>query len=69
MRCVACNRNLNDFESTRKYTITGDYLDLCNTCYHEIQQDTSVKERDDLRTEEETFDDDDNDFDLHTIAE
>ena len=41
-----------------KSTITGDYLDLCNTCYHEIQQDTSVKERDDLRTEEETFEDD-----------
>jgi hypothetical protein len=58
MRCVACNKNLNDFESTRKSAITGEYLDLCNTCFHQVEQDIPAKERDDLRSEEETFDDD-----------
>lgn len=33
MRCVCCNKNLNDFESTRKHAETGEYLDLCNRCY------------------------------------
>ena len=58
MRCVACNKNLNDFESTRKSIISGEYLDLCNTCFHQVEQDVPAKERDDLRSEEETFDDD-----------
>ena len=58
MRCIACNKNLNDFESTRKSAITGEYLDLCNTCYHVVEEDLPAKERDDLRSEEETFDDD-----------
>ncbi len=62
MRCVACNKNLNDFESTRKSAITGEYLDLCNTCFHQIEQDVPAKERDDLRSEEETFDDDTNEL-------
>ena len=57
MRCIACNKSLNDFESTRKSATTGDYLDLCNTCYHEIQSDTPAKEREDLRTEDEVYDD------------
>jgi hypothetical protein len=58
MRCIACNKNLNDFESTRKSAVTGEYLDLCNTCFHQVEQDIPTKERDDLRSEEETFDDD-----------
>jgi hypothetical protein len=58
MRCVACNKNLNDFESTRKSIVSGEYLDLCNTCFHQVEQDIPAKERDDLRSEEETFDDD-----------
>jgi hypothetical protein len=57
MRCIACNKNLNDFESTRKSVVTGDYLDLCNACYHSVEQDIPSNERDDLRSEEEIFDD------------
>lgn len=57
MRCIACNKNLNDFESTRKSAITGEYLDLCNVCYHSVEQDIPSNERDDLRSEEEIFDD------------
>lgn len=31
MRCSACNKNLTDFEATRK-TEDGSFLDLCNRC-------------------------------------
>ena len=69
MRCVACNKNLNDFESTRK-DAEGNYLDLCNHCYHEVQSDIqAVEERYDLvEGDDEIFNDDDEwielDFDL-----
>ena len=32
MRCFACDRALTDYESTRKCSTTGKYIDLCNTC-------------------------------------
>ena len=32
MRCVSCNANLTDFESTHKGALSGTYLDLCNGC-------------------------------------
>jgi len=32
MRCRACNKQLNDNESTYKNKETGEYLDLCNYC-------------------------------------
>lgn len=55
MRCQACDRNLTDFESTRKHSETGMYLDLCNSCYHEIQTDVEsvTEERIDLMHEDD----------------
>ena len=32
MRCIACDRALTDYESTRKSSVTGEYVDLCNRC-------------------------------------
>jgi hypothetical protein len=32
MRCLSCNTNLNDFESTAKSKITGEYIDMCRKC-------------------------------------
>lgn len=32
MRCTCCNRNLNDYESTLKSLVTGDFLDTCTKC-------------------------------------
>lgn len=32
MRCICCNRNLNDYESTIKSASTGEYLDTCLKC-------------------------------------
>ena len=34
MKCKACDVALSDQESTRKYTGTDEYADLCNKCYY-----------------------------------
>ena len=57
MRCIACNRALSEFESTRKSSVTGEYLDLCNNCYSEIARDIHADERDDLRDEADNVED------------
>ena len=56
MRCLACNKALNDFESTRKSATTGEYVDLCNSCFHNVEQDIESLEREDLRNEENVED-------------
>ena len=58
MRCAACNANLTDFESTRKYPESGKYVDLCNHCYKTVAQDINAIERPDLLTNEEAYEDD-----------
>ena len=57
MRCLACNKALNDFESTRKSSTTGEYIDLCNHCFHNVEQDIESVVREDLR-DEESYEDD-----------
>ena len=56
MRCLACNKKLNDFESTRKSATTGEYVDLCNHCFHNVEQDIESIVREDLRDEESVED-------------
>lgn len=51
-RCVACNKNLNDYESTRK-DLHGNYVDLCNTCYRPIRDDLPTITREDLSPTQE----------------
>ena len=51
MRCIACNKNLNDYESTRKHSETKEYIDMCNGCFYEIANDVAVVERSDLDDE------------------
>ena len=48
MRCVACNKNLSDFESTRKSAESGEYLDICNDCFFYTEDDIATIDRDDL---------------------
>ena len=57
MRCKACNVELNDFESTRKSTTTGEFLDLCNTCYGSVKNDVQAIERYDLMDVQDELDD------------
>jgi len=33
MRCRSCDSILSDFELLRKCKVSGDFLDLCGTCY------------------------------------
>jgi hypothetical protein len=55
MRCVACNKNLSDFESTRKSAESGEYLDMCNDCFFYTEDDIATVDRDDLRSEADTM--------------
>lgn len=36
MRCLSCNKQLNDREATRKYTTSGRFLDLCDRCFGHV---------------------------------
>ncbi len=37
MRCLACDCELTDYESTRKDPLTGQYSDLCSGCILSVQ--------------------------------
>ena len=62
MRCVACDKNLNDYESTRK-DLHGNYLDMCNECYGHIKDDVLTIDRDDLNMTEAVEEDSSVSFD------
>ena len=63
MRCLSCDRILNDYESTRKSAVTGEYIDLCNHCYSTIKDQVYSKERVDLLTESDSYETDSDYFD------
>jgi hypothetical protein len=39
MRCLACDKRLNDRESTRKYSSSGTFVDLCDRCFSTISDE------------------------------
>lgn len=39
MRCVCCNKNLSDKESTRKGVNSGEYLDMCDGCFSTVAEE------------------------------
>jgi hypothetical protein len=43
MRCLACNRNLSDKESTRKFVHSKTYVDLCNKCFDTIKDERGME--------------------------
>lgn len=47
-RCKACDTKLSEFELTRKYANTQEYVDLCNHCFKTIEHEVAVEERQDL---------------------
>lgn len=61
MRCIACNKTLNDYESTRRHALTNEFLDLCNRCMKDMPN-IPTKDRPDL-VKEADFDDDVDDLD------
>lgn len=55
-RCVACNRILDNQESTRKFAGSGEYVDMCNTCLGTIEDDVDTidgEHYDDEKADEE----------------
>lgn len=66
MRCLCCNKNLNDYESTRKHALTGAYLDMCNSCFSEVSTmaDMPVTTREDLANCVDIEEHIDTDFDM-----
>lgn len=55
MRCIACDKELNDYESTRK-DLRGEYIDMCNHCYGTIKDELLSTDREDLLTSEAVSD-------------
>lgn len=56
MHCLSCDKELSDFESSRKSKRTGEYLDLCNNCYKWIKDDIDSMENTSLISQQETID-------------
>ena len=48
MRCRSCDCDLTDFEATRRYSSSGDYIDLCSRCFAPIMDLLDTSERFDL---------------------
>ena len=44
MRCNCCNVILTTQESTRKFTNSGTYVDMCNKCFNTIADDVNYTE-------------------------
>lgn len=49
MRCVSCNKILNDYEATTRLSSTLEFLDMCSSCYSTIANDVPTINRQDLR--------------------
>jgi len=61
MRCLCCNRLLNDYESTVRHSDTGEFLDTCMRCLDGLN--IPYKGREDLNPFEE------DDIDLESYYE
>ena len=57
MKCQACDKNLNDWESTKKNDITGEYEDLCSKCLNAVTQEVkqSTYDHDVLNIQKQTY--------------
>lgn len=39
MRCVACDKILTEYELTKKYDRSGEFVDMCNDCSRFLSED------------------------------
>lgn len=58
MRCLACNCQLTDAESTRKYATSGQFVDLCDRCFSTVEDDIPTIEGNGGDSAEEGTEDD-----------
>ena len=61
MRCYSCNRALNDYESTLRSAVSGEFLDMCKKCLSDtdIQFIQSKNNPDEIIVDDEDFDEED----------
>lgn len=60
MRCLACNKRLNDKERTRKYASSGTFVDLCDRCFSTVADEIPDVEGD-VPSDDDYFEEDDTD--------
>jgi hypothetical protein len=49
MRCLACNKILSDYEATRRFEQSKEFVDLCNHCFYSgVSEELNTSEREDL---------------------
>jgi hypothetical protein len=63
MRCLSCDKGLTDFEATRKYTGTPNFVDLCNKCFSYVHDVMDVTENYSLLTTDDINELEDYDYD------
>ena len=39
MRCVACDKIMTDYELTKKFSGSGEFVDMCNECSRFLVED------------------------------
>lgn len=73
MRCVACNKILNNYELTRKFTDSKEFVDLCGGCGKFLIEDELTIEGNldyaHLSDIEETYDVEDGELDSYSGRE
>ncbi len=73
MRCVACDKILNDYELTRRFTGSGEFVDLCGNCSRFlVEDDVTIEGNLDyahLSDMEESYDVEDGELDSYTGTE
>lgn len=58
MRCYCCNNLLTPQQATRKFKLSGVYVDMCDVCLNTI--DVETEEGVGVPEDEELFDDEGN---------
>lgn len=52
MKCLSCDKILNDREASRKYASSGEHVDLCNRCFSYIEDQVPTEANLTLKEEE-----------------
>ena len=42
MRCVACDKIMTDYELTKKFSNSGEFVDMCNECSRYLAEDDLI---------------------------
>ncbi len=54
MKCLACDKILTDYEATRKFSGSKEFVDLCNHCFYSgVNDDITTTDREDLNQDGE----------------